>query len=291
MARQPTTFTSDFRRFFVRGLAVLLPSVLTLWIVWQAYLFLDRQVAEPINRGIRASVLWGFPHVSEKSLPSWFAVTPEEVTQYRQSLERSGPADALIATKRDDAQLKEEIRATKFKRYWDEHWYFRFIGLFVAVILIYLAGRILGGLIGRKIYRQFEVFMTRIPVFKQVYPHVKQVVDMIFGEQQIAFKRVVLVEYPRKGIWTIGFVTSEGMKVVKEQAGEAAVTIFIPSTPTPFTGFTISVPASSAVEMPISVDEALRFVLTGGVLVPGKQVVQPALAEGERPETEESTPR
>lgn len=273
MPKERTTFSSDFRRFFVRGLGILLPSVLTLWIVWQAYLFLDRQVAEPINRGIRGGILWVIPRtVDEKNLPSWFVVGGDEVAQYKKSLESSSSLEARMMLQRDDAALRAEIRAQAFKRYWDEHWYFRFIGLFVAVILIYLAGRTLGGIIGRKIYRQLELFLTRIPVIKQVYPHVKQVVDMIFGEKQIAFKRVVLVEYPRQGIWSVGFVTSDGMKSVGDQAGESAITVFIPSTPTPFTGFTITVPKSQIVDVSMTVDEALRFVLTGGVLVPSKQM-------------------
>lgn len=278
MARERTTFSADFRRFFIRGLGVLLPSVLTLWIVWQAYLFLDRQVAEPINRGIRTGILWVTPQVSEKRLPSWFIVSEESVAQYRRSLETSPTPEARLQAKLDDAALKEELRAQAFKRYWDQHWYFRFIGLLVAVVLIYLAGRTLGGIIGRKIYRQLELFMTRIPVIKQVYPHVKQLVDMIFGEKQMAFKRVVLVEYPRKEIWSVGFVTSDGMKSVGEQAGESTLTVFIPSTPTPFTGFTITVPKSQVIDVPITVDEALRFLLTGGVLIPSKQLIPGAEA-------------
>ncbi len=107
---------------------------------------------------------------------------------------------------------------------------------------------------------------------------------MIFGESQIAFKKVVLVEYPRKEIWSIGFVTSSGMRSAAELAGEPAVTVFIPSTPTPFTGFTITVPRSQVIDVPLTVDEALRFVLTGGVLVPSKQSVEPGdtIGEGNR---------
>jgi len=273
MSREKTTFAGDFKRFFVRGLAILLPSVLTLWILWQAYLFLDRQVAEPINRSIRAGILLVIPsRVSNSALPPWFVVKPEEVARFKQSLEKAGSFEAQRLLKKSDGDLTAEIRAQNFKAYWDLHWYFRFIGLFVAITLIYLAGRVLGGFIGRKLYRHLENFMTRIPVFKQVYPHVKQVVEMIFGEKQMAFKRVVLVEYPRKEIWTVGFVTSTGMKSIGALAGGRALTVFIPSTPTPFTGFTISVPESQAIDIPLTIDEALRFVLTGGVLVPGKQV-------------------
>jgi uncharacterized membrane protein len=267
-----TTFGADFRRFFVRGLAILLPSVLTLWIVWQAYLFLERQVAEPINRGIRQVILLVIPEVfSDAKLPAWFVVTDEQVKEFRGDLKMQGTMDARMLLEQSDATLKAELRAIKFKRFWDAHWYFRFIGLFVAVTLIYLAGRTLGGFIGRTVYGRLEALLRRIPVVKQVYPHVKQVVDMIFGEQQIAFKKVVLVEYPRKGIYTIGFVTSAGMRSVADAAGQSVVTVFIPSTPTPFTGFTITVTRSEMIDLDLTIDEALRFVLTGGVLVPGKQ--------------------
>jgi uncharacterized membrane protein len=269
------TFAADFKRFFVRGLAILLPSVLTLWIVWQAYLFLDRQVAEPINSGIRRGVLWVIPRTfNDNKLPPWFVVNEDEVKGFRAMLQRQGTLDAQALLQLPDPGLKEELRAVKFKRFWDAHWYFRFIGLIVAVTLIYLAGRILGGFIGRTVYERLEQLLTRIPVIKQVYPHVKQVVEMIFGEKQIAFKKVVLVEYPRKGIWSIGFVTSSGMSSVSDASGEPALTVFIPSTPTPFTGFTITVPRSEARELAITVDEALRFILTGGVLVPGKQSLE-----------------
>jgi uncharacterized membrane protein len=270
--REKPTFAADFKRFFLRGLAILLPSVLTLWIVWQAYLFLDRQVAEPINSGIRRVVLWSVPQTfSDNKLPSWFVVTDQDVTKYRILLQRQGTLEAQGLLELPDATLKEEYRAVKFKRFWDAHWYFRFIGLFVAVTLIYLAGRMLGGFIGRTVYSRLEKMLTRIPVIKQVYPHVKQVVEMIFGEKQIAFKKVVLVEYPRKGIWTLGFVSSSGMRSAADLAGEPTLTVFIPSTPTPFTGFTITVPRSEVFDVAITVDEALRFLLTGGVLVPGKQ--------------------
>lgn len=275
MSRQRTSFAADFKRFFLRGLAILLPSVLTLWIVWQAYMFLDRQVAEPINRSIRQGVLWVIPRTFEDNkLPAWFVVTDKQVAEFREAMGKP-TMETRALLQLSDSSLKAELRAIKFKQFWDAHWYFRFLGLIVAVTLIYLAGRVLGGFIGRRVYQKLEGLLTRIPIFKQVYPHVKQVVEMIFGEKQLAFKKVVLVEYPRKGIWTVGFVTSTGLRSAADSAGEAVLTVFIPSTPTPFTGFTITVKRSEAMDLPISIDEALRFVLTGGVLIPGRQSMEP----------------
>jgi uncharacterized membrane protein len=269
MHRDSTTFTGDFKRFFLRGLGILLPSVLTLWIVVQAYLFVEAQVAEPINRGIRSGVLWVLPHAApERNHPEWFRVTPEEVAQFRGSLAIQGTAEAQSLLKHSDEALRTEIRAAEFKRFWDGHWYFRFIGLIVAVTLIYLAGLLLGGFLGRHVYLRLERFIARIPIFKQVYPHVKQLVELVLGERSMAFKKVVLVEYPRKGIWTLGFVSGGGLHQAERCAGSEVLTVFIPSTPTPFTGFTITVRKDEAIEVSITIDEAIRFVLTGGVLAP-----------------------
>jgi uncharacterized membrane protein len=270
MRSRKKTFRADFRQFFVRGLAVLLPSVLTLWILWQAFAFVFKNVAEPLNAGIRAAVVAVTPLVvPERRLPAWFGVTDEEVTEHRATL----PTSAL--RNRPEETLRAEVRRAKFRAYWEEHWYLSATGLIVAIVAIYLAGVLLGGLIGRRIYSRLERFIARIPGFKQVYPHVKQLVDMVMGDKPLAFKRCVLVQYPRKGIWTLGFVTGSAMRSISEEAGGECLSVFIPSTPTPFTGFTITVPAADLVDIPISMDEAVRFVLTGGVLVPERQAIGP----------------
>lgn len=271
MRNHDRTFWADFKRFFLRGLAILLPSVLTIWIVVQLYLFVDRQVASPINAGIRAGVVWVMPRLPDRYQPRWFQVTERELAEFRATLHQQGTPEARALLRRSDGELRSEMRRQEFARFWESQWYLRFLGLIVAIVLFYLAGVVFGGLFGRALYQQLERFITRIPVIKQVYPHVKQVVDLILGEKQMAFSKVVLFEYPRKGIWTIGFVTNSGMKAVAGAAGEDAVTVFIPSTPTPFTGFTITVPRSSTIDINLSVDEAIRFVLTGGVLIPERQ--------------------
>jgi uncharacterized membrane protein len=143
---------------------------------------------------------------------------------------------------------------------------------------IYFAGRFLGGYLGRQIYDRLEKLLARVPGFKQVYPHVKQVVQMVIGDRPIAFNRVVMVEYPKQGIWTIGLVTGPSLRVISDEAGAAVITVFIPTTPTPFTGFAINVPASAVIDLPMSVEEAIRFFLTGGVVVPS-HLANPAAAQ------------
>jgi len=266
--REKHTFWSDFRRFFVRGLSILLPSILTLWLLWAGTLFVYENIGEPINRGIRAGVIWVVPEVVPSDrLPDWFEVESEDITEFKTT-----PEGQALGKNAAEATLRKAIIRTRLAKLWRDHWYLNASGLVVAIILIYLAGVFLGGILGRRFYTKIEAFIARVPGFKQVYPHVKQLVDLVIGERQVAFQRAVLVEYPRKGIWTVGLVTSDTMVAVHKAAGRPCVAVFIPSTPTPFTGFTISVPADEVKDLPISVDAAIRFFITGGALIPQSQL-------------------
>ena len=258
-------FWGDFRMFFVRGLAVLLPSIVTLWLLWQAVGFLFANVAEPINRGVRIAVVEITPRlVSDSYLPTWFRVSEQDIADFRQS------TDSLTLREASDDAVSMELRRQKLREIWTG-WAFGILdltGLIVAIVLLYLAGRLLGSFVGRWAYARVEHLLRAIPGFKQVYPHVKQVVDLVMGDQKMAFSRVVLVEYPRKGIWTVGLVTSSSLKPIADQANAEVLSVFIPTSPTPFTGFTINVRATDSVDVDMTIDQALRFVITAGVLVP-----------------------
>ena len=150
-----------------------------------------------------------------------------------------------------------------------------FIGIIVAILAVYIAGRLLGGFLGRRIQGRLERLLTSIPLIKQIYPYVKQVVDFLISDDKpLKFNRVVMVEYPRKGLWSVGLVTGEPMRVVQDHITGVegpGITVFVPSSPTPFTGYTITVAKDSLIEIPISIDEALRFTISGGVLIPSHQ--------------------
>ena len=271
------TFMGDFKRFFGRGLAVLLPSVLTLWILWAAFSFVFTRVAEPINAGIRGVVIRAAPYVVPPDrTPSYLVVTTDEMESFRQSSESR--RFRRQAGEFDQQRARAYLVREQFREYWSSHWYLAGAGLVVAIVLIYLAGLLLGGLIGRRIYSRLEDLISRIPGFKQVYPHVKQLVDLVMGERKIAFNRVVLIQYPRQGLWTVGFVTGASLSEARRVSGVDCISVFIPSTPTPFTGFTITVPATDAIDLPITIDEAIRFIITGGALVPAKDAGAAAAA-------------
>ena len=266
------TFSSDFKRFFLRGLVVLLPSVLTLWIVVKAYQFVDNTIAEPINGWVRVGLI----HVATAWEPLRLEFDPS-VRAIDAEIEAAVSGGSAPLSR---ARIRADLRAANVRQWWADHWYLDLIGLIVAIVAVYVAGRLLGGFFGRHIYRRLERFITALPVFKQVYPYVKQVVDFLFSDERaLKFNRVVVLEYPRKGIWSVGFLTGNTMKSIARTSGDA-VTVFIPSSPTPFTGYTITVPRREVIELPITVEEAIRFAVTGGVLIPRHQLHDEALDPG-----------
>jgi uncharacterized membrane protein len=306
-----STFRSDFKRFFLRGLVILLPSILTLWIVVKAYQFVDSAIAEPINQSVRVAMAQVAPYWSP--LQGEFDPTNAQLNaavaeravargavnrdQVRIELRDSGVTDAsedqinAAIAERAAARhavypdtVRAELRQKNIELWWAEHWYMNLIGLIVAIVAVYVAGRLLGGFLGKRLYRHIERFITSLPVFKQVYPYVKQIVDFLFSDEKtLKFNRVVAVEYPRKGTWSVGFQTGAAIKKIDEHAGEC-VTVFIPSSPTPFTGYAVCLPREEVLQLPVTVEEALRFIVSGGVLVPGQNTPElpnaaiPALA-------------
>ncbi|MEM7623362.1 MAG: DUF502 domain-containing protein [Planctomycetota bacterium] len=267
----------DFRTIFGRGLAILLPSIVTLWLLWQVSVFLFNNVAEPINRGVRTLLLYAMPSFVEETAetaPDWYVVTDEEMAAYR--------AERQEMRRLDEDALRNEIRRSELRELWSEMWWLNLAGLLVAVLLIYLAGRIFGNYIGRRIYARLERLIAAIPGFKQVYPHVKQVVDLIFGDNSSlkAFREAVLVQYPREGLWSVGLVTGESFQEVRDAADTEIVSIFIPTSPTPMTGFVINAPRAETIKLDITIDQALRFVITAGVLTPDNVVTEPDAKDG-----------
>ncbi|MCA9293065.1 MAG: DUF502 domain-containing protein [Phycisphaerales bacterium] len=276
MAEVRHTFMSDFRKFFVRGLGIVLPSLLTLAILLWAYRFLRVNIAEPINWGVRHAVLWAGPRtflgdgVAEDRLPDWWVVTAEEQSK---ALEGSRRRWGEL-TAGEQATLRARIRSESFEAFWRDHWYLQGIGFVVAIVAVYLAGVFVGNFIGRRVYGRVESALVRLPIIKQVYPNVKQIVEFMIGDDKkdIASQssKVVVLEYPRKGIWSVGLLTGGTLHSIEQWANTPCVTIFIPSSPTPFTGYTITVPAEDVYEIGLTFDEAVRFVVSGGVLVPKK---------------------
>ncbi len=253
-------------RPFLRGLAVLLPSVLTLWLLVKAYQFIDSAIAEPINRGIRAA----FIEISSKVIPvaQQFGVSPSQ-----EAIEQAAQEQFVSMSQTDEiATITHQLLTNNVDTWWAEHPYMNFVGLIVAAFIVYICGRLVGGFLGRSLYKKLEQVMSSIPVISKIYPYVKQLVDFLISDSdKPKFSRVVAVEYPRKGIWSVGFLTGESMNSLQSKLPDS-VTVFVPSSPTPFTGYTITIPRSEIIDLPITVEEAIRFAVSGGVLKPEHQL-------------------
>lgn len=265
----PVTFASNFRQFFVRGLAILLPTVLTIWLLIAAYGFVQARIAAPINQGVKELILRTTP---------WPRVSPAAVEQLGTDIERVGGEQyqAWRESGFDHGWLERQARRRQLERWWSSYSILMdLIGLAIAIVLIYMVGVVLGSYIGHRLYRRGEQLLNRVPLIRRVYPSVKQVTDFFVGDNsdKLKFSRVVAVEYPRQRMWSIGLVTGDTMRAIQDYAEEECLTIFVPSSPTPFTGYVITAPRAETIELPISVEDAVKFIVSGGVLIPPNQKI------------------
>jgi len=146
-------------------------------------------------------------------------------------------------------------------------------GFFIALIIVLAVGAILASVMGRALWRVVERFIMSTPFLKQVYPYIKQITDFLFlpETKKKMFSKVVLVEYPSKGIWSVGFVTGSGVKKLVDEKEKEFLTVFIATSPSPFTGFTIIVAKNDVIEADMTVEEAVKFLISGGVVAPGSE--------------------
>lgn len=215
----------NFRSYFFRGMAALLPTILTIWIFVQCYVFIQDKVSVHINRGIVQLIL-------------------------------------LITDNWDKEFLSQ---------FW-VHGTGRITGFFVAIIGVCFIGAFLASVVGRTLWHFIEKNLTRVPLVSKVYPYIKQVTDFFLTKKRLDFSKVVAFEYPRKSTWSVGLVTGTGLKKVALSQATDFLTVFVPTSPTPFTGYVIMVPRAETIELEMSVEEALRYVISGGVITPAEHL-------------------
>lgn len=223
------TFAGDFRRFFLRGLAALLPTLITLWLMIKVWDFLWESLGKHLIYAIRLT---------------WWTLGQRGLLQEEQSgyIQRA---------------LSDEKIGT------------RILGVALAVILVYFVGLLVGNLIGRTFWKIGERAVMRIPIIRAIYPAVKQVTDFILVERkQFAASRVVAVMPHAHGIWSIGLVTGSAIKSLSDATGEEMINVFLPNSPAAFSGYVLVVPRKNIVELPMTVEEAMRLFVSGGVISP-----------------------
>jgi uncharacterized membrane protein len=143
------------------------------------------------------------------------------------------------------------------------------IGVLLTAGLIYFAGLLTGNLLGRRLLAMFESAMLRIPLVKGIYGAARQLLDAVSLTGKRPFSRVVLVEFPKAGTWTVGFVTQERTHSIGgPQGGEPAVSVFVPTAPNPTSGWVLFVPATALVDLDLSIEQGLKLIVSGGIVSP-----------------------
>ncbi len=140
--------------------------------------------------------------------------------------------------------------------------------LLVLFFVLYFVGRFLAAGVGRFFVTAFERVINKLPLVRNLYSSVKQVTDFVLSEREIEFTRVVAIEYPRVGIWSLGFVTGDSIPTLKNALGEEIVSVFMPTSPMPMTGFTVNVRKRELIDMELTIDQAIQFIVSCGVVCP-----------------------
>lgn len=152
------------------------------------------------------------------------------------------------------------------------------VGVVVMVLALLLTGMLVSNIVGQWLARQSDRILSNIPIVKSIYTSVKQVSDTLFSSSGQAFREAVLVQYPRTGSWTIAFVTGKPGGEVEEHLGHEHVSLYVPTTPNPTSGFFLIVPRREVVALNMSVDEALKYIISMGVVAPPSRADVEALA-------------
>jgi len=142
------------------------------------------------------------------------------------------------------------------------------LGLIIVFIFTTLVGSLATGLFGRTLIRIWEYILNRMPVVRSVYSAIKQILETVMAAQSDAFRQAVLVQYPRKDIWAIGFVTGSTKGEVGKYINENMINVFMPTTPNPTSGFLLFFPEKDLIYLKMSVEDALKLVVSGGMVIP-----------------------
>ena len=205
-SKESIGFFARFRRYFLAGILVTSPILITAYVTWMIITFIDNQVA-----GL---------------LP-----------------------DSLDFTK----QLPHQIPG---------------LGLIISIFTITIIGALTPGFIGRTLLKAGERVLDKMPVVRTIYGAIKQIMETVMSTNSESFREVVLVEYPRKNIWVIGFVTGETKGEVQSLNKSQLINIFIPTTPNPTSGFLLFIPKEDLVYMDMKVEDAVKMVISGGIVTP-----------------------
>jgi len=282
-----------FRKAVIRGLAVVLPPLLTIVLFLWAWNTIDSYVLRPMEASARYFIAWGIADIrADADMKLLIESLKADSDRYEKvdGLELYQADNNIVLVKVKKFWIPMEVydavelnpgreNPITAAAYYDRYVQMRFlrreiiIPLFLVafVMLLYLSGKTLAVGFGKMFWNYAEAVVNRVPLIRNVYSSVKQVTDFAFTETDIQCRRIVALEYPRKGIWSLGFVTGEGMLDIRAAANEPVVTVLVPTSPMPATSFTVTVPKSETIDLNITMDQAIQFCVSCGVVVPNMQ--------------------
>ena len=196
---------SKIRGYFLTGLVAVLPLVVTIWILYRVFLFID--------------------------------------TRLTAIIEPFGP-------------------------FLPGPWMGKGLTLLAILILLLLVGLFVRNVIGRRLLAWGEGLLYRVPIVRRIYPFVRQVSNALLGQKKRFFQRVVLVEYPRKGVYSLGFVTKEAAPEIEKKIKKRLLTVFISTTPNPTSGVLMLFPEKDTIPLEMSVEEGMKLIVSGGTVIP-----------------------
>lgn len=206
ITKEKISLFARFRRYFLAGILVTSPILITAYVTWMIITFIDTQVA---------------------------GILPE----------------SMDFTKK----LPHQIPG---------------LGLIISIIAITFIGALTPGFIGRTLLKTGERVLDKMPVVRSIYGAIKQIMETVMSTNSESFREVVLVEYPRKDIWVIGFVTGETKGEVQTLKKHKLINVFIPTTPNPTSGFLLFLPKKDLIYMEMKVEDAVKMVISGGIVTP-----------------------
>ena len=293
---------NPFRIATLRGLGVVLPPLLTVMLFVWAWNTIDRAVLRPVESLSQTCLASSIEDIRDNAVvqaENSEATPPGSLLSNVDGIEVFRSSEGILFQEINNQWLPQEVvelvdqnrgevalvsARDYYKRYVQLRYLKRhltipaFLAIFLA--LMYLVGKLLAAGVGRIFWRAIESLIDRLPIIRNVYSSVKQVTDFAFNDSEVQYTRVVAVEYPRKGIWSMGFVTGEGLNDIRVAAGEPMLSVLMPTSPMPATGFTITVPKSETIDLNITIDQAIQFCVSCGVVIPDRQSAKTAL-EGE----------
>jgi len=149
------------------------------------------------------------------------------------------------------------------------------LGVVLSILVVFVTGVVIANLFGKQLVVIAESLLSRIPLVRSIYAGVKQLMETVFVSGGQSFRKVLLIEYPRKGLWTLAFQTGTDIGEAQQKTGEDVINVYVPTTPNPTSGFFIMVPKSDVTELDMSVDDGLKMLISMGAVVPDIVSVKP----------------